>query len=191
MADNYLQFSEVIPHLTQEEEAWLRNQLQTVAVHNGNEVEIDDPDSDVARGAEWTGARFLRDNGDYDPSYHELGFDFEFVDGNQCQPCWGRHLWLYAEEYGVPVAPAWLVHKFLKRFRPDQCWSLTFATTCSKLRVGEFGGGAMFVTADLIRWHSSHRFVEEERSAFEAANKEQPPTPNAGVNTGGGRYDNE
>ena len=32
MADNYLQFSEVIPNLTEPEEAWLKEQLQTVRV---------------------------------------------------------------------------------------------------------------------------------------------------------------
>ena len=61
---------------------------------------------------------------------------------------WGRHLWVYAEESGSPDNVAWLVQKFLKKFRPDQCWSLTYSTTCSKPRVGEFGGGAVFVTAD-------------------------------------------
>ncbi len=32
MANNYLQFSEVIPNLTDEEAAWLADQLATVAV---------------------------------------------------------------------------------------------------------------------------------------------------------------
>ena len=61
---------------------------------------------------------------------------------------------------------AHLVQKFLKKFRPDQCWSLTYATTCSKPRLGEFGGGAVFVTADSICWNSSYDFVEEQRMAF-------------------------
>ena len=43
-----------------------------------------------------------------------------------------RSLWLHADDYGDPTHVAWLVHKFLKRFRPDQCWSLTYANTCSK-----------------------------------------------------------
>ena len=51
--------------------------------------------------------------------------------------------------------------------RPDQCWSLTYATTCSKPRLGEFGGGAVFVTADNIRWNNSYDFVAEQRNAFE------------------------
>ncbi len=61
---------------------------------------------------------------------------------------------------------AWLVQKFLKKFRPDQCWSLTYSATCSKPRVGEFGGGAVFVTADTIRWQNAYDFIEEQRAAF-------------------------
>ena len=66
---------------------------------------------------------------------------------------------------------AWLVQKFLKKFRPDQCWSLTYAATCSKPRVGEFGGGAMFVTANKIKWQNAYDFIEEQRTAFKAKKK--------------------
>ena len=46
--------------------------------------------------------------------------------------------------------------------------TLTYATTCSKPRVGEFGGGAVFVTAHEIKWQNAYDFVEQERTAFEA-----------------------
>jgi hypothetical protein len=39
---------------------------------------------------------------------------------------------------------------------------LTYANTCEKPRVGEFGGGAMFVTADNIVWEDSYTFVAEQ-----------------------------
>ncbi len=32
MANNYLEFSEVLPNLTSEEEAWLKEQLETARV---------------------------------------------------------------------------------------------------------------------------------------------------------------
>ena len=60
-----------------------------------------------------------------------------------------------------------LVQKFLKRFRRDQCWSLTYANTRSKPRLGEFGGGAVFVTADEICWNDCYDFVEEQRKTFQ------------------------
>jgi hypothetical protein len=82
---------------------------------------------------------------------------------------WGRYLWLYADESADLEQVAIFVQKFLRQFRPDQYWSLTFATTCSKPRVGEFSGGAAFVTANDIKWQSSHAFIEAESKAFSAA----------------------
>ena len=43
---------------------------------------------------------------------------------------------------------------------------MTYARTCSKPRVGEFGGGAVFVTADEVKWENAYDFVEEERHAL-------------------------
>jgi hypothetical protein len=60
------------------------------------------------------------------------------------------------------------VQKFLKKFRPGQCWSLAYSTTCSKPRVSEFGGGAVFVTADTIQSNSTNDFIEDRRVTFEA-----------------------
>jgi hypothetical protein len=93
---------------------------------------------------------------DFDPEFGEgAGFGFKFVLNDFDSP-WRRHLWLYAEEFGCVDRVAHLVQKFLRRFRPEDCWSLTYATTCSRPRVGEFGGGAVFVAADRIKWINSH-----------------------------------
>jgi hypothetical protein len=172
MAENWLQFSEVISQLTPNEESWLRTQLQWIAVQDGREIEVDDQGLDGAVDGQWVGPRFLRDYEDeaedYDPSCGELGFQFDFHDDHDTPDGWGRHLWLYAEDGGEPNHAAWLVRKFLRRFRPDQCWSLTWSTSCSKPRVGEFGGGAVFVTATAIRWQNAYDFVERLREVFSA-----------------------
>ena len=166
MADNYLQFSQVIANLTEAEEAWLDEQLQPIRVFGETEFPEDAVPAELAnKEADWTGARFLRDNPDYDPDWQVLGFECEIHDDDE--EGWGRHLWVYAEESGEPDNVAWLVKKFLKKFRPDQCWSLTYATTCSKLRVGEFGGGAVFITADTICWQNAYGFIEDQRAAFQ------------------------
>ena len=107
-------------------------------------------DLDVA-DEQWYGCRAWRDLPDYDP--HDgvpVGFEYAFHDDHDTPDGWGRHLWLYTEESGSPERVAHLVQKFLGRFRPNQCFSLTYATTCSKPRAGEFAGGAVFVTADRI-----------------------------------------
>ena len=106
--------------------------------------------------------RFLRDYEDLDDDADIPGFGVEFHGTDK-----DRHAWLSAEEGGDPSRVAHLVQSFVKKFRPDQSWSLTYANTCSKLRIGEFGGGAVFVTADDIHWNNSYDFVEEQRKAFE------------------------
>ena len=63
---------------------------------------------------------------------------------------------------------AHLVQKFLCRFRPDKSWSVTYASTCSKPRVDSFGGGAVFVTTDEIKFDSAWDFIEREAAAFAA-----------------------
>ena len=166
MADNYLQFSEVIANLSEPEEAWLKDQLQPIRVFGDKEHPEDAVPAELAdTDADWTGARYLRDKTDHDPDWDALGFEYSFHDDHDTEG-WGRHLWVYAEESGCPDNIAWLAQKFLRKFRPDQCWSLTYATTCSKPRAGEFGGGAVFVTADTIRWENAYDFIENQRATF-------------------------
>jgi hypothetical protein len=171
VADNYLQFSEVIANLTEQEEAWLKDQLQSIRVFGEKEYPEDAVPAELAdKDADWSGVRFLRDKPDHDAEWDALGFEFNFHEdhdnGGYVTDSWGRHLWLYAEDWGDASNVAWLVQKFLKQFRPDQCWSLTYSATCSKPRVGEFGGGAVFVTADTIRWQNAYDFIEDQRAAF-------------------------
>ena len=166
MADNHLEFSEVLGDLVESEEAWLKEQLQPICVFGDTEyLGAAVPAELATTKPDWTGVRFLRDKPDHDPQWDALGFEYAFHDDHD-EGGWGRHLWFYTEGWGDTSNVAWLVHKFLKKFRPDQCWSLTYATTCSKPRVGEFGGGAMFVTADEIKWQNAYEFIEDQRAAF-------------------------
>jgi len=175
MADNYLEFSEVLPRLSNMEVDWLRRQLQIVHVFGDKEYSEDElPDHLKSENADWLGCRAYRDMEHYAPDFGEdAGFTYSFSDDG-CDEDWGRHLWLYTEEWGYVERVAHLVQKFLKESRPDQCWSLTWATTCSKLRVGQFGGGAVFVTASEIKWQVTDDFVEEESKAFRESRKEEP-----------------
>jgi hypothetical protein len=47
--------------------------------------------------------------------------------------------------------------------------TLSYAIRCSKLRVGEFGGGALFVTADDVQSESTDTFLERVEAAFHVA----------------------
>jgi hypothetical protein len=168
VAENYLDFSEIIANLSEPEEAYLKKQLQSIRVYGAKEYPEDAVPAELAdTEPDWAGVRFLQDKTDHDPQCDALGFQYNFHDDHDTEG-WGRHLWLYTEGWGDASNVAHLVKKFLKTFRPYECWSLTYSTTCSKPRIGEFGGGAVFVTADTIQWENAYDFIEDQRVAFEA-----------------------
>jgi hypothetical protein len=169
MANNFIQFSEMIPHLTEEEGRWLKEQLEVIFIHAGKEyTEADLPKGLSRSDLEWSGCRAYRDLDGFDPAVDEgAGFAYAFDLENDDPTSWGSHLWVYAEEYGELERLTHLVQKFLKRFRPNRSWSLGYACTCSKPRVGEFGGGAVFVTAERIVWQDSWTFLAKKEKRFQ------------------------
>ena len=147
MADNYQLFSEIIPTLTQGERAWAERVL-------GCTQQPDGPDD---------AAKILK----------EAGVDMDAVDLDEWPGFqWSidspdSELWLYGEEFGNVSHVAEFVRAFLARFRPAACWHLTWAETCSRPRIGEFGGGAVFVTASAVKVFSPTSWIERRRKAFE------------------------
>jgi len=167
MADNYTEFSEVIPKLNEKEEVWLKEHLEIVYIF-GEEEYTDStlPEDRSSDEADWVGCRVFRDLEDYGCSAGaDAGFQYEFCDSGVSED-YGRHLWLYAQDWGYVDNAVNLIQKFLQAFRPNDCWSLTWSTTCSKPRAGEFGGGAVFVTTERVEHQDTWAFVEEQREAF-------------------------
>ena len=111
MANNYLQFSEVLTHLTEEEEKWLKDQLEFVYVFGDKEYIEDELPKDLdADAADWAGCRAYRDMKDYESDPCEnAGFEGLF----DTDKMWKRHLWLYAEENADIDRAVHLVQKFL------------------------------------------------------------------------------
>jgi hypothetical protein len=166
MANHYLQFSEVLDELRPEEEAWLREQLELLHVHDGREyAEGNVPEELIDHKPDWSGYRFLRDvEGPGDNRF--LGFEYKFCDQENAMEGYGRDFWVYADDSGEPERVVHLIQKFLRKFRPDDYWSLSYASYCDKPRVGEFDGGAVFVTAENVKWCSGNDFLHEEVKAF-------------------------
>ena len=135
MADNFLLFAESLEDLTPQEEAWLAERLASKDEATNN---VDADDEEDSSG----------------------GLEFEFYGeqpGNRC-------LKLYALEAGDPEAAACFVQEFLRRFRPQASFGLSWCASCSKMRDGEFCGGALFVTAEHIEaWSSGEWLAERER----------------------------
>lgn len=134
MADNYVLFSEVIPKLSGEERAWARTVLKA------------GQDGDGVR--EWGGGPALR------AVLAEAGVDLAELEADEWPAFeWEidsatGDLWLYSAGEGDVGHAAAFARGLLARFRPRDVWTLTWAETCSRPRVGEFGGGAVFVGAD-------------------------------------------
>lgn len=149
MANNYLQFSEVILHLTPEEATWLEERL-------AHDKESDEVEQDF----EWG----IKDDSD----------QLDELSGRQCV----QYLWIYAEENGEPEHLEKPISEFLAKFRPSCAWILTWAVTCSEMQVGEFSGGAMIVTKDGAEYMEIETWADNRRLTlcFQDVNLQGPPT---------------
>lgn len=123
MANNYLEFSEVIENLTPEEVEWWENDAEKIGGHSI----------------------------DY--------YDFEVDEKNKL-------VWFHADESGDVDDIAVVVQAFLKKFRINECFSLTWSCTCSKPRIGEFSGGGMFVTASEMKFFSADEWREQMKKEW-------------------------
>lgn len=139
MADNYSQFSEMIDAISGEEASWIETVLKL------------DAEDDVER-AQLMKELTLEGNVDLDMWPH---FEWVIRDG----------LWLYCEEGFTEDHLCWFVQAFINKFRPDMIFSVTGASTCSKPRIGEFGGWWLVISKDEIKgggsWSSAEEAVEE------------------------------
>ena len=155
MSDQFLEFSEVLCRLSAEEEKWLRHQLEEVVIVDGKEYPASEAPSDGK--VEWSGCRGWLDDESFVPEACR-GFDYEFGDDGG-ENGWGRHLWVHSEDYGEPEQVAHLVQKFLRRFRADDYWTLSYGVQRSTPSVGAFGGGALMVTADEVAHQGTSDFL--------------------------------
>jgi hypothetical protein len=79
------------------------------------------------------------------------------------EPGQGWTVWFYSDEANDPNAVAELVQAFFKKFRPDgdDVFTLAWADWAEKLRVSEFGGGALVVNKKQILIKSAVEVLHE------------------------------
>ena len=128
MADNYSQFSEMIEGVPAEGIAWAKKVLS---------INPDDCDDPAATDAA------LMDLLDL-----EGDVDLEGWPQFECK-VEKNSIWLYSEEYVNFEHLEWFVRSLIGRFMPDYAFACTSAETCSKPRIGEFGGGWLVISKDL------------------------------------------
>lgn len=98
--------------------------------------------------------------------------DFEFLDPLVEWECIdfqyrfegeGSSLWIFSDECGVVDQVICLVREFLSLHRPGEVFTLSWADTCSSPRLGEFGGGAVIVTAEGADWVNTWAWLAEKK----------------------------
>ncbi len=139
MAQNYLEFSEVLEDLTPEEIDWWKKEGERGA--------------ELYRKAEEEGVDVEPYEMEEPPSN-----DWEIeprTDGK-------KNVWFHADENGDVEATASVIHRFLKAHRPIAAFTMTYAAWCSKPHIGEFSGGAVFITADGVEFQNAHGWIEEQ-----------------------------
>lgn len=119
MTNYYTLFSEAVSDITPEEERWLRDKLRDPQGLSDEEYfalqrlfpEIYDMES-------WPG----------------FNWTFEEIYERYC-------FWFYSEDSGNVEYAIMLVEAFLREFRPDKEFLISWAHTCSSPRLGAFSGG--------------------------------------------------
>jgi hypothetical protein len=86
-----------------------------------------------------------------------MGFDAEIRVGDDKK----RWLWVYAEESGYVDNVCWLLRQFMLKFRPGDKVIFSWAYSCSKMLVDEFGGGSCLVTAREEVWFLADQMAGE------------------------------
>jgi len=151
MADNYRLFSEVLPGLDVEQQAWV---AKVLGVEDGDVATLTAAGIDTTQieAEDWP------------------GFSWRLLDDP------AGDLLLFAEESGNVVHVAEFVRAFLARFRPAGWWQMTWADTCSKPRIGQFSGGGAFVTAAGVQFLTPEEWLDQQRKEFLATSPITPPS---------------
>lgn len=154
MASNYLQFSLSVPLKTKAELRWC---AKTLAALN-KLFDNSDVDEERARALGPLGRRIIEERWDC--------ADFQWSLEPAHDDAHVGALWIYAEESGNPAQVAVVLETFLKQFRPTGVITFSWAYTCSKLRVNEFGGGAAVVTAEGTKTLDAQSWAEDLAEKF-------------------------
>jgi len=140
----HLQFSQVIPHLTDAEVRW----LMTYVEHRHRGLDVD--------GAP----------GDFDDDGLFPNFGFQILKDD----AWGQYAWFFSDKakQGDIAQVAETVQEFIKHHRNKSSFSLTWADYAENLHPGQFDGGAIFVTAEEIKVFHAGEWVREQERSFDS-----------------------
>lgn len=122
-----------------------------------------------AKEASWFRTRLLKAMSAED-SDGGSGHDFDATVENKESD--SRHVWFRDNgEYGNVEQIADIVQEYLKKFDKKGYFTMSWADTCSKHRLGEFGGGFCVVTAKAQHWFNEHEFLTKRTKGLESRNE--------------------
>lgn len=131
MANNYTLFSAELKELTKEHLYWFKKHL----------VPRDQAPPDSAFEEV------------YEQDEHFPSFQFGIEE---------KGVWFYSEDSALVEDVVVAVQVFFNAFNlHDRSFDMTWACTCSKPRVDEFDGGAVFVTSKNTKWMNTGMFLGE------------------------------
>lgn len=175
MANNYLQFSESLDVGDDEKKLWLEKFLERPA---------EDVDECTLRS--WCAEHGVDAPAEagYYPSFE---YAFAGIISNkervkvqknpEYTPAPGApwSLWMYTEESAYPEQVASMVAAFFRHFKIDSTFTLTWACTCSKMRVGEFSGGGFIVMpfGRGVKWSMPHQLFNKVHEQLKKLNAER------------------
>ena len=81
--------------------------------------------------------------------------DWEFVENETT-------VWFHSDPNIDLEEAATTIQRFLKECRPEGSCGFSWAETCSKPRLDEFGGGACYVTAKQVWWHNTGDWLQDK-----------------------------
>jgi hypothetical protein len=150
MADNFLQFALSFQLNAEAEEAWCADTLEALTEF----LDATTGQKKLMKKLGELGRRAVDEDWGY------LGFDWSVEQPRT--PDAHAKLYLYAEQSGDPDQVAAVLEEYLKKFNPTGVITFSWATTCSKMRIGEFSGGAAVVTATGTKFLYAQSWAEEE-----------------------------
>ena len=159
MADNYLQFSFSVM-CTKKEGEWFKRFWSELSDHVYSE----------RRGSalEPPPTPLIKEFISMEPELKDPdNMDCSSLDVSVSQEGLLYFLWFHSDEGAGPYFTAQVVRFFLHKCRPgkNDYVGFTWAETCSKMRLDQFGGGACFITKDKVEEFSAWGWLEDKLCA--------------------------
>lgn len=160
MADYYSMFSEIIEDLSPEASKWARDVLSLDFV--------DEPDEIL---------KLLSLTEDSNVDIEDWPCFCWKIESNDSESDAGCSLWLYSSDSFSVEHLTVFVRELINRFMPNYIFHMTSAETCSKPRIGEFGGFWLVISKDEVlygsTWSAAFEHVYALRECQSPSKKEK------------------